>query len=70
MKFFTYIRKLINDKTNESSKNFIALSVTCLVFYATIRYTNQENVEIILGELLSFILVLMGVSSWEKVKKQ
>lgn len=70
MKFFRYIRKLINDKTSESIKSFIALSVTLLVFYITIRFTNSENIEFILGELLSFILVLIGVASWETVKKQ
>ena len=70
MKFFRYIRKLISDKTSESIKSFIALSVTLLVFYITIRFTNSENIEFILGELLSFILVLIGVASWETVKKQ
>jgi uncharacterized membrane protein YcgQ (UPF0703/DUF1980 family) len=55
MKFFRYIRKLINDKTSESIKSFIALSITLLVFYITIRFT---------------ILVLIGVASWETVKKQ
>ena len=41
-----------------------------LLFYITIRFTNSENIEFILGELLSFILVLIGVASWETVKKQ
>ena len=57
-------------KSNESSKRFVALSITLLVIYSTIRYTNHDNVELILGELLSFILVLMGVTVWERIKKQ
>lgn len=69
MNFFVYIRKLINKNNNESSKVFIALSVTILVFYVTIRFANKDNAEVILGELLSFILVLTGVSIWEKTKK-
>lgn len=69
MNFFVYIRKLINKNNNESSKIFIALSITILVFYVTIRFANEENAEIVLGELLSFILVLTGVSIWEKTKK-
>ena len=69
MNFFVYIRKLINKNNNESSKVFIALSITILVFYVTIRFANEGNAEVILGELLSFILVLTGVSIWEKTKK-
>ena len=69
MNFFVYIRKLINKNNNESSKIFIALAITILVFYVTIRFANEKNAEIVLGELLSFILVLTGVSIWEKTKK-
>ena len=69
MNFFVYIRRLINKNNNESSKIFIALSITILVFYVTIRFANEQNAEIVLGELLSFILVLTGVSIWEKTKK-
>ena len=70
MKLLLFIKKLINMKSNESSKRFVALSITLLVIYSTIRYTNHDNVELILGELLSFILVLMGVTVWERIKKQ
>lgn len=70
MKLFQFVKKLINMKSNESSKRFVALSITGLVIYATINFTNEENVELIVAELLSFILVLMGVTVWETIKKQ
>ena len=70
MKFLAYIKKLIERRSNESSKRFIALSVTLLVFYATVRYTTRDNIVMILGELLGFILVLMGVAVWESIKRK
>lgn len=70
MKLIRYIKKLIEKHSNESSKRFIALVVTCLVIYATIRYTTAENIVLVLVELLSFILVLLGVASWENLKSK
>jgi hypothetical protein len=70
MKFFGYIKKLINRKSNESSKRFIALSITCLVVFTTIYYTSRDNIVLVLAELLSFILVLMGVTVWENIKNK
>ena len=70
MKAFNYIKKLINNKSSESSKRFVALSVTILVYYVAIRYANKDNIVLILGELLTFILVLFGVASWETIKKR
>lgn len=70
MKFFSYLKRLIEKHTNESSKRFIALTVTLLVIYATLRYTTSENIVLVLGELLSFILVLMGVAVWENIKSK
>tara|TARA_R110001632_G_scaffold62542_1_gene150149 strand:+ start:822 stop:1040 length:219 start_codon:yes stop_codon:yes gene_type:complete len=70
MRFFRYIGRLINSETNESSKRLIALAVTVLSIYVAVRYTDRQNVEVILVEILSFILVLSGVSVWEKVKKR
>jgi len=68
VRLFRYIKRLIEKQSNESSKRFIALSVTCLVIYASVRYTNKDNIVLILGELLGFILVLMGVAVWENIK--
>ena len=70
MKFFAYIKKLIERRSNESSKRFIALFISILVVYSTIRYTTRDNIVLILGELLGFILVLMGVAVWESIKRK
>lgn len=70
MKVFAYIKKLISNKSNESSKRFVALSITILVYYGTIRFANSQNIVLILGELLTFILVIFGVASWETIKKR
>ena len=69
MKVWNYIRKLISNKASESSKRFIALFITLLVSYITLRYTTDDNFEIVLGELLSFILVLCGEAIWESTRK-
>lgn len=70
MSVLSYIKKLIEKKANESSKRFIALTITVLVIYATLRFTTTDNIVLILGELLSFILVLMGVAVWENTKNK
>lgn len=70
MKLINYIKRLINNKTNESSKRFIALLITLIVVYISIIFTNQENIILVLAELLSFILVLMGVAVWENIKRK
>jgi len=69
MKVWQYIRKLISKNTNESSKRFIALFTILLVAYATLRYTTIDNLEVVLGELLTFILVLCGEAVWESTRK-
>ena len=69
MRVWQYIRKLISKNTNESSKRFIALFTVLLVAYATLRYTTIDNLEVVLGELLTFILVLCGEAVWESTRK-
>jgi len=70
MNVFFYIKKLINSKSSDSSKRFLGIGLTVLVYFVTLRYTTVENMEFVLGELLSAILVIMGVSTWETIKKQ
>jgi|32_taG_2_1085360.scaffolds.fasta_scaffold54450_2 hypothetical protein len=70
MNVFLYIKKLINSKSSDSSKRFLGIGLTVLVYFVTLRYTTVENMEFVLGELLSAILVIMGVSTWETIKKQ
>ena len=70
MKAIIYIKKLINRRSNESSKRFMALFTMGLITYATLRYTNSENLVLVLAELLGFVLVLMGVAVWENIKRK
>lgn len=69
MTFFSYLKRLINSKSSESSKRFLGIGLTVLVYYVTLKYTTVQNMEFVLGELLSGILVIMGVSTWENIKK-
>tara|TARA_R110001632_G_scaffold76073_1_gene172715 strand:- start:13880 stop:14089 length:210 start_codon:yes stop_codon:yes gene_type:complete len=69
MKIFEYLKKLIEKKSDQSSKRFIALIISCLIIYITIIYATEQNVVLILIELISFVLVLMGVAVWENIKK-
>ena len=70
MKLINYIKKLINRKSNESSKRFVALTSLILVCYATIRFTTEQNVVLVIAEVLGFILVLFGVAVWENIKRK
>jgi len=65
-----FFKKLTQHKSVESSKRFMALATMLIIYYIVLRFTNNENVELILAELLSFILVLSGVSVYEKINKK
>lgn len=68
---FNWFTRLIQSDSAESSKRFLAVfSGVVLVSYLVFRFANPVNVEIILGELLGFILVLVGVASWQQVKNK
>jgi hypothetical protein len=68
-KFLAYIRKLIESRSKESSKRFMAIMTMVLVYYAVLRYTTIENIQLVLVELLGFILVLCGVAVYENIKR-
>jgi hypothetical protein len=36
--------------------------------YIVMRFTDSENVAIILGELIAFVLTLLGIASYETIK--
>lgn len=63
-----YFRKLTLGGTRESSKRFIALFTMMIVTYIVCRFTNADNVELILAELLTFITTLLGIAAYESVK--
>ncbi len=69
-RIFAFFKRLIQGDSTESSKRFLA--VYCgliLVTYLVFRFANEENIELILGEILSFILVLFGVATWQKISE-
>jgi len=70
MKFFNYIKKLIQSDSKESSKRFMALyALIVLITYVVVRYTNLGNAVYMVGTLCSFILTLAGVAAWTYNKK-
>lgn len=64
-----YIKRLTESESKESSKRFIALFTMILVSYAVIRFTTSKNMELVVGELLTFVLLLCGVAVYQSVKK-
>ena len=64
--FFSWFSLLIKMDSSESSKRFLAIfSIIVFVTYLVFRFSDHSNVEIILGEILSFVLVLFGVAAWQ-----
>lgn len=69
-RLWTYLKNLTQADSNESSKRFLAMYVTLiLITFLVIAYTNKNNVELILGELIAFVLSLVTVGAWEKRNK-
>lgn len=64
-----YIKSIINAETKESSKRFIALFTMLLAAYVVIAFTNGVNSIQVLGELLLFVTVLLGLAVWQDRKK-
>jgi hypothetical protein len=65
--FFNHVGKLGQEGTAESSKRTLALHATIVLgSYVVVAFTNDKNMEFVLGELLTFSLALLGVTAWEK----
>ena len=65
--FLNHVAKLGQEGTSESSKRTLALHATIVLgSYVVIVFTNEKNMEFVLGELLTFSLALLGVTAWEK----
>lgn len=67
-KISKYLKSLINADTKESSKRFIALFTMLLSTYVVVAFTNKSNAVQVLGELLLFVLVLLGLAVWQSRK--
>ena len=68
-KLVEYFKKLTQSRSSASSKRFMALSTMALIYYVVIRFTTEHNIELVLVELISFILVLCGEAIWENIKR-
>jgi len=66
----SFFGKLMQGNSKESSKRFMALFTMILAAYVVIRFADSKNCEVILAELLSFILVLSGVASWQNIRQK
>lgn len=67
-RFVEYLRRLTLSGNTESSKRFISMYVTIvLITFVVFKYTNADNVEFILGELIAFVLTLLGLATYETV---
>jgi len=64
-KVINYFVNLTKTTTEESSKRFLALYVVFgIVTGITYKHVNEHNFELVLGEFLAFVLVLLGVATW------
>lgn len=63
-----YIKKLIETNSKESSKRFIALYCMLLISFIVLMYTSFDNAVNMMSALLSFVAILVGVSSWQAIK--
>ena len=66
-----YLKNLIKSNTNESSKRFLSLYVVLfLVSYVVIRYTNSDNLVLVLIQLLSFVVGTLGIATYQQIKNK
>lgn len=65
----SYFSNLGKEGTKESSKRALAIYTTVVLgSYVVVVFTNEKNMEFVLGEILTFSLTLLGVTAWEKTK--
>ena len=69
-RIISFFRRLTEGNSKESSKRFMALFAMILASYVVIRFADSKNSEFILAELLSFILMISGVASWQNIRQK
>jgi hypothetical protein len=65
-----FILNIIKSKTAESSKRLLALLTFLLLVFVIIAYTTKDNAVQMATILTSFILALLAVATYEKIKTQ
>jgi len=64
-----YFRRLTLGGNKESSKRFLAVYIGFpLATYVVVRFTTVENMEMVLAQLLTFVISLLGIASYENHK--
>lgn len=65
--FLAYINNIGKENTDESSKRALALyCVIILATYVVVRFTDKNNMEIVLAQLLSAAFGFLGITAFEK----
>jgi len=67
-KIISFIANLIKTDTQESSKRFIALFTMLIIAVIVFIYTNGNNLIMVLDALLLFVLTLLGLAVWQRIK--
>jgi uncharacterized membrane protein len=64
-----YLHTLTIGASKESSKRFMSLFIIILlVTYVVVRYTDKDNMHLVLAELLFFVAALVGVATYETIQ--
>ena len=68
MKFLRYLKQLILSDSKESSKRFIAIFTAISLVGLAFIYTNSSNIVTVLTILTGYVLALIGVTVYDKIK--
>jgi hypothetical protein len=63
-----YLKQLIANNTKESSKRFIAVFTAVGLVALAFIYTNSSNIVTVLTILTTYVLALIGVTVYDKLK--
>lgn len=68
MRFIKYLKQLILSDSKESSKRFIAIFTAIGLIGLAFIYTDASNIVSVLSILTGYVLVLTGVTVYDKIK--
>lgn len=68
MKFLNYLKLLIQSDSKESSKRFIAIFTAISLVGLAFLYTDTKNITTVLAILTGYVLTLIGVTVYDKIK--
>ena len=68
MKFFNYIKKLIDSDNNNDSKELIFIISGLSILVLAFVYTTTHNILGVLGIMTGYVLALAGVATYNKIK--